>query len=113
MNQGHSQASRSLHAITLIVVLAAAYFLASTVDENPERVRIASIAMIVLGVISLIAGSLKYNQYREVFDHEPAALFGRPSTGGSIRGFYSVFIYGGAWSLLGGIFLAVFLTLLQ
>jgi hypothetical protein len=64
------------------------------------------IAMLVLGIPCLIGGVITYGRYKDIYDFEPASLFGRPSNGKNIRGILSAVIYFGIWaSIAGGILL--------
>lgn len=68
------------------------------------------IAMLVLGIPCLVGGVITYGRYKDIYDFEPASLFGRPSNGKNIRAILSAFIYFGIWSSIAG---AILLMLLQ
>jgi hypothetical protein len=60
------------------------------------------IAMLVLGIPSLVGGLIVYQRYKDIYDFEPASLLGRPSNGKNIRGILSALIYFGIWSGIAG-----------
>lgn len=65
--------------------------------------------MLVLGIPCLIGGVVIYGRYKDVFDFEPASLFGRQSNGKNIRGLLSGFIYFGVWSCIAGMLFLIML----
>ncbi len=104
MNQSDYLKSRVAQGFSTIVIIGSIILALKLAKTNPVAVWILIIALIIVGLFSLVGGLIVHDRYHDVFDYEPATFLGRPSNGKQIRSILMVIIYFGVWLIIiGGI----------
>jgi hypothetical protein len=109
MNESNRQKSWLSQVFYLFSIMGLMILTINLAKNNIVFAWIFIIVMLVLGIPCLVGGIVVYERYKEVFDFEPASLFGRQSNGKNIRGLLSGFIYFGVWSSIAGALLLIML----
>ena len=111
MNQSGYQKSNLAAFFFFFLVGGLLFITVKLAENNLTYAWVFVIAMLVLGLPCLVGGVILYGRYKDVFDFEPASLFGRDSNGIKVRKFLLAFIYFGTWATLASIFLFVWLQI--
>ncbi len=105
MNESDRQRNWLSHWFFLFFIAGLLLLAINLAKSNIVWAWVFAIAMLALGVPCMVGGIVIFNRYKDVFDFEPATLFGRQSNGKGIRSLLSAFIFFGVWSSIGGTFL--------
>ena len=111
MNQSGYRKSNPAAFFFFFLVGGLLFITVKLAENNITYAWVFVIAMLVLGLPCLVGGVILYGRYKDVFDYEPASLFGRGSNGLKIRKSLLAFIYFGTWATLAGTFLLIWLQI--
>jgi hypothetical protein len=109
MNESDRQKSWLSQWFYLFSIMGLMIFTANLAKYNIVFAWVFIVVMLVLGIPCLVGGIVIYGRYKNVFDFEPASLFGRQSNGKNIRGLLSGFIFFGVWASIAGTLLLMML----
>lgn len=111
MNRSESQKSWLAQGFFLFLFFAIVWAATKLAAIELTYVWILTGILLALGIPCLVGGAIIYGRYKDIYDYEPAELFGRQSNGKEIRGLLMRFVYlGFLLSLSGGTLIVLLQT---